>query len=77
MLDTRTSTKLACCIALVFGATTLAAQQSSTSSGRERGDLDQIRKVSTLIGTEVMNTSISRSRSFGTSHSLPTTPCYT
>jgi len=60
MLDTRTSTKLACCIALVLGATTLAAQQSSTSSGRKRGDLDQIRKVSTLIGTEVMNTSNSK-----------------
>jgi hypothetical protein len=61
MLDTRTSMKLACCIALVLGATTLVAQQSSsTSSGRERGDLDRIRKVSTLIGTEVMNTSNSK-----------------
>ena len=55
MLDTKTRVTLACCIALASGTTVLAAQQTGTSAGRERGDLDKIRKVSTLIGTHVVN----------------------
>jgi hypothetical protein len=54
MLDTKTTVKLACCMALVFGTTAMAAQQRSAPGG-ERGDLDEIRKVSTLIGTQVTN----------------------
>ena len=55
MLDTKTRVKLSCCIALAFGTAVLAAQQTGTPAGRERGDLDKIRKVSTLIGTHVVN----------------------
>ena len=55
MLDTKTRVKLACCIALAFGTAVVAAQQTGASAGRERGDLDKIRKVSTLIGTHVVN----------------------
>jgi len=55
MLNTKTTVKLACCIALALGTVARAAQQKGTSAGGERGDLDEIRKVSTMIGTHVMN----------------------
>jgi len=59
MLDTRMTAKLACCMALAFtlalGTAAMAAQQRSTATSGERGDLDEIRKVSTLIGADVMN----------------------
>ena len=55
MIDTKTTVKLACCIALVFGTAALAAQRTGTSAERERGDLDKIRKSSSLIGTHVVN----------------------
>jgi PRC-barrel domain len=57
MLDTKKSVKLACWIALplAFGTAVLAAQQRSASAQRESGDLDKIRKVSTLIGAHVVN----------------------
>ncbi len=57
MLGIRTLSKLVCCIAVVSGPTTCMAQQEQTAPPRQRGDLDAIRKVSTLIGTEVMNSS--------------------
>jgi hypothetical protein len=55
MLDTRMTAKLACWMALALGAAAMAAQQRSTVAPGERGDLDEIRKVSTLIGAPVMN----------------------
>lgn len=55
MLDTRTFKKFVCCIAVLLTATTVVAQQDTTSRRREPGDLDAIRKVSTLVGTDVMN----------------------
>jgi hypothetical protein len=55
MLDTKTTAKLACCMALALGTAVMAAQERNTPAGGERGDLDEIRKVSTLIGTDVMN----------------------
>jgi PRC-barrel domain len=55
MLNTKTTVKLACSIAFALGTVALAAQQKATLAGGERGDLDEIRKVSTLIGTHVMN----------------------
>ena len=60
MLNARTFTKLGCSIAVVLCTTALTAQQSTTSPREERGDLDAIRKVSTLIGTDVMNSSSSK-----------------
>src|SRR5262249_52989664 len=57
MLDTKMSVKLACCMALARGAAAVAAQRGTSPAGGERGDLDEIRKVSTLIGTHVMNRS--------------------
>jgi len=55
MLDTRMTVKLACCLALAIGTAAMAAQQRTTPAPEERGDLDAIRKVSTLIGTQVVN----------------------
>jgi len=55
MPDTRTTAKLACCMVLAFGTAAMAAQQSSTATPAERGNLEHICKVSTLIGTHVMN----------------------
>ena len=55
MLHTKATAKLACCIALAVGSAAGAAQQTGTSAQRERGDLDKIRKVSTLIGAHVVN----------------------
>jgi PRC-barrel domain len=55
MLNTKSTTKLACCLALALGTASVAAQQTSTAARRNPGDLDQIRKVSRLIGTDVMN----------------------
>ncbi|MGO9467903.1 MAG: PRC-barrel domain-containing protein [Isosphaeraceae bacterium] len=55
MLDTKRTVELACCIALALGAVAHAAQQRIARAAGERGDLDQIRKVSTLIGTHVVN----------------------
>ena len=60
MLGIRTVSKLVCCIAAISSPTTCMAQQVATSPPRQRGDLDAIRKVSTLIGTEVMNSSNAR-----------------
>lgn len=54
MLDTRMSVRLACCMALALG-TAAMAQQSTIPVAEDRGDLDGIRKVSTLIGTDVVN----------------------
>lgn len=55
MLNPKSATKLACCMALALGTASLPAQQTSTATRRMPGDLDQIRRVSTLIGTDVMN----------------------
>ena len=55
MLNTKMTARIACCMAIAFGSVALAAQQRSTSAAGERGDLDEIRKVSSLIGTDVMN----------------------
>jgi hypothetical protein len=55
MLNTKMTAKLACCLALALGTAAMAAQQRDTLAGAERGDLDEIRKVSTLIGTHVAN----------------------
>lgn len=55
MLDTKITATLTCCAAIALGATTLSAQQSKIQDARKPGDLDVIRKVSTLIGTNVMN----------------------
>jgi hypothetical protein len=52
--------KFACCLALALGASAMAAQQTSTPATEDRGDLDAIRRVSTLIGTRVMNRSNSQ-----------------
>jgi hypothetical protein len=40
---------------LVLGTAAIAAQQKTDSSGAERSDLDEIRKISSLIGTDVVN----------------------
>jgi hypothetical protein len=57
MLDTRTTAKIAYGMAMVLalGTAAMAAQHSSTATSGERGTLDHICKVSTLIGTHVMN----------------------
>ena len=55
MLNTKSTTKLACCLALALGTASVAAQQTGTTARRKPGDLDQIRKVSGLIGTDVIN----------------------
>jgi PRC-barrel domain len=55
MLDTKAIAKLACCMALALFTAPLAAQQTSTPTQRKPGDLDAIRKVTKLIGTDVMN----------------------
>jgi hypothetical protein len=54
MRDTRLTVKLACFMALALG-TTAAAQQRTVPAPEERGDLDAIRRVSTLIGTPVVD----------------------
>jgi len=54
MLDRRTTSKIAYCMMLALGAA-MAAQQSRAATSGERGNLDHICKVSTLIGTHVMN----------------------
>ena len=55
MLNTRMTAKIACCMVLALGTAAVAAQQSSTATSGERGNLNEICKVSTLIGTPVMN----------------------
>jgi sporulation protein YlmC with PRC-barrel domain len=55
MLNIRRTARLACCMAIVLGTVAMAGQQRGTPAGGERGDLDEIRKVSTLIGTNVMD----------------------
>jgi hypothetical protein len=55
MMPTKLTQRLACCTALAFGAAAMAAQQRTTPAPEERGNLDEIRKISTLIGTNVMN----------------------
>ncbi len=55
MRYTKTQARLLCCIAVGLATTALAAQQTTTRAPQKAGDLDQIRKVSTLIGTDVMN----------------------
>ena len=55
MFDINKTAKLACFAALILGPINAAAQQSSTHQSRKPGDLDAIRKVSTLIGAGVMN----------------------
>ncbi len=54
MLDTRSTAKLACCMVLALGTAALAAQPT-TATRRQPGDLDKIRKISNLIGMDVMN----------------------
>jgi PRC-barrel domain len=53
MLNTQAIVNLVCCFALATSS--LAAQETNASAGRKPGDLDKIRKVGTLIGTDVMN----------------------
>ena len=55
MLDTKTKAKFTCLAAVELSFATLSAGQTSTQDARKPGDLDRIRKVSTLIGTGVMN----------------------
>jgi sporulation protein YlmC with PRC-barrel domain len=55
MLNTKMTAKLTCGLAIVLGSVAAAAQEQRTPAAGERGDLDEIRKVSTLIGTHVMN----------------------
>ena len=55
MFDTTTIGKLACCLAVSLGTASVAAQQPTTAAQRKPGDLDKIRKVSTLIGANIMN----------------------
>jgi sporulation protein YlmC with PRC-barrel domain len=55
MLNTKMTMRLACCVAIALGTAAMAAQQRGLPAGAERGELDEIRKVSTLIGTHVMN----------------------
>ena len=55
MLDTRLTAKFACWMVLALGTAAVAAPQSSAATSAERGNLDHICKVSTLIGTPVMN----------------------
>jgi hypothetical protein len=55
MLYTKKTVLFACCVAFALGTAAMAAQQRSASTGGERGDLDEIRKVGTLIGTHVVN----------------------
>ena len=55
MFDTTTIGKLACCLAVSLGTATVAAQQPTTAAQRKPGDLDKIRKISTLIGANIMN----------------------
>jgi hypothetical protein len=55
MLNIKRTAKLTCCMAIVLGTVAMAGQQRGTPAGGERGDLDEIRKVSTLIGTNVMD----------------------
>jgi hypothetical protein len=42
-------------VALLLGAAAMAAQQRSAPTGAGRGDPDEIRRVSTLIGTHVVS----------------------
>ncbi len=55
MRDTAMAVKLAGFMALAIGTTTMAAQQRGTPAPEERGNLDAIRRVSTLIGTPVVD----------------------
>ena len=60
MLDTKTTAKFTCCAAVALSIATLSAGQTTTQDTRKPGDLDRIRKVSSLIGTGVMNHSNTR-----------------
>jgi hypothetical protein len=55
MVKFRTTAALGCCIVLGLGTAGVADQQTSAPVTEERGDLDAIRKVSTLLGTTVVN----------------------
>jgi len=44
-----------CCLALLLCSTGMAAQQESSPGQRTRSDVDEIRKVSALLDTDVMN----------------------
>jgi hypothetical protein len=55
MMDTKMTAKLTCFLAIVLGSVAVAAQQRDNSAPAGRGDLDEIRKVSTLLGTNVVN----------------------
>ncbi len=55
MVKTKMTTRIACCVTIALGSVAHAAQQRSTSAAGERGDLDEVRKVSSLIGTDVKN----------------------
>jgi len=46
---------LCCCLALMLSSIGMAAQQESESAKRSPSDLDEIRKVSKLLDTDVMN----------------------
>jgi PRC-barrel domain len=52
MIVTKKNARLSCVAALVFGSAALGAQQTTEP---ERGELNEICKISTLIGTQVMN----------------------
>jgi hypothetical protein len=55
MLNIHMTARLACFLAIVLGTVAMEAQQRDSPAGGERGDLDEIRKVSTLIGANVMD----------------------
>lgn len=46
---------MCCCLALMLSSIGMAAQQVSESAQRSKSDLDEIRKVSKLLDTDVMN----------------------
>jgi hypothetical protein len=55
MPDTQLTAKFACWMVLALGTAAVAAPQSSTAPSAERGNLNHICKVSTLIGAPVNN----------------------
>lgn len=56
MMRHKMITLFSCCgLALMLSSIGMAAPPASETVQRSRGDLDEIRKVSTMLGTEVMN----------------------
>lgn len=60
MFDIKMTQKLTLALIFTLGASAVTAQQPGIQNKRKPGDLDAIRKVSTLLGTVVMNHKNSR-----------------